>query len=292
MVSPYVLTIRVVTGEPNGVRVVGKSNWTGRGQTFSWSELRGALDQSLASPGIYILIGDDPDGDFDEQIYIVQAEKVGKRLGQHQAGDAMNFWSRTVVFVSKDGGLNQAHVLYLESRLLELAYAAARVRIVNRQRTTEPALAENTRVEAEGFLSEMLTILPVVGVSAFDKPAALTPDTQRRYFLKGPSAEGEGVDRSDGFLVLAGAMARIDAVRSMNPGHGRLRNQLLEQGVFSKEGGAYRLLKDHLFSSPTSAAAALLGRNANGRTEWKDADGIGLKDYQSADAALDEVTDE
>lgn len=294
MVSPYVLTIRVVTGEPNGVRVVGKSNWTGRGLTFSRSDLEGALGQGLASPGVYILMGDDPDGVFDEQIYIGQAEKVSRRLGQHQANDAMDFWSRTVVFVSKDGGLNRAHVLYLESRLLDLAHAAARVRVANKQKTSEPTLSENTRVEAKGFLSEMLTILPVVGISAFDKLAALAPQAQRRYFLTGLDTTGEGVDRSDGFLVLANAVGRGDILPSLSRGYKNQREQLVEKGAFVEEGERYRLVKDHLFSSPSAAAAILLGRNANGRKEWKDSNGIPLKDHQTGDAGTGpgEVLDE
>ena len=294
MVTPYVLTIRLVTGEPNGVRVVGKSNWTGRGLTFSRSDLKGALDQDIASPGIYILIGDDPDGDFDDQIYIGQAEKVGNRLGQHQANDAMDFWSRTAVFVSKDGGLNRAHVLYLESRLLDLAYSAARVRIANKQKTSEPTLSENTRVEAEGFLSEMLTILPVVGISAFDKPTALASQAQRRYFLEGLDTTGQGVDRSDGFLVLADALGRVAVTPSLNRGYRHQREQLVDKGAFVEEGVRYRLVKDHLFSSPSAAAAVLLGRNANGRVEWKDSNDVTLRDHQTGNvgAVPNEVPDE
>ncbi len=294
MTTSYVLTIRVVSGDPNGVRVVGKSNWTGRGVTFSRSDLKGALDQELASPGIYLLIGDDPDGGFDEQVYVGQAEKVGQRLGQHQSNDGMEFWTQTVVFVSKDGSLNRAHILYIESRLLDHADIAGRVRIANKTKPPAPALSENARVEADGFLSEMLTILPVLGVSAFHKPSAPAPGTHCTYYLEGLDAAGKGVDQSDGFLVLEGAKARVQAVPSMDTGYGLLRKQLVEQGAFLKEANWYRLAKDHLFSSPSAAAAALLGRNANGRTEWKDSDGVTLKDHQSAAAgpALDMGADD
>jgi len=263
--------------------------------TFSRSDLKGALDQELASPGIYLLLGDDPDGGFDEQVYVGQAEKVGQRLGQHQSKDVMEFWTQTVVFLSKDGSLNRAHILYIESRLLDHADIAGRVRIANKTRPPAPALSENARVEADGFLSEMLTILPVLGVSAFHKPSAPTPGTQRIYYLEGLDAAGKGVDQSDGFLVLEGAKARVQAVPSMvGTGYGLLRKQLLEQGAFLKEGDGYRLVKDHLFRSPSAAAAALLGRTANGRTEWKDSDGVTLKDHQNVDAgsALDKSADE
>jgi len=36
-------------------------------------------------------------------------------------------------------------------------------------------------------------------------------------------------------------------------------------------------MSDYLFSSPSSAAAVVLGRNANGLMEWKDNQGKELK---------------
>ena len=293
MTSPYLLTIRVVSGDPSGVRVVGKSNWTGRGVTFARSDLKGALDQDLSSPAIYLLIGDDTDGGFDEQVYVGETETISRRLREHQSDDDKEFWTQTVVFVSKDRSLNRAHILYIESRLLNHADIAGRVRVANTTRPPAPALSENTRVEAKGFLSEMLTILPVLGVSAFHKPSAPIPGTHRIYYLQGLDAAGEGVDQSDGFLVLEGAKARVQTAPSMDT-YGLLRKQLLEQGAFLEEGDAYRLVQDYLFSSPSAAASALLGRNANGRTVWKDSDGVTLKDHQRADAepALEENAEE
>jgi hypothetical protein len=38
------------------------------------------------------------------------------------------------------------------------------------------------------------------------------------------------------------------------------------------------------FSSPSTAAAVVLGRSANGRVEWKAADGRTLKEIQEAEA--------
>jgi hypothetical protein len=37
-----------------------------------------------------------------------------------------------------------------------------------------------------------------------------------------------------------------------------------------------------VFGSPSGAAIALLGRTANGRSEWKNAAGVTLKDLQEA----------
>ena len=46
--------------------------------------------------------------------------------------------------------------------------------------------------------------------------------------------------------------------------------------------GGGRLTHDHLFSSPSTAAACFLARSANGRTEWKDSEGRTLRDIQES----------
>ena len=47
----------------------------------------------------------------------------------------------------------------------------------------------------------------------------------------------------------------------------------------------YRFTQDYAFSSPSTAAAVVLGRSANGRIEWKDAHGRTLKWLQEQEAA-------
>ena len=39
---------------------------------------------------------------------------------------------------------------------------------------------------------------------------------------------------------------------------------------------------DYLFSSPSLAASIVMGRNANGRTEWKTIDNRTIKDFEEA----------
>ena len=278
------LTILVTSGDPDGVRVVEKSNWLGQGIVFARSDLAAAVDGGISSPGIYVLLGDDPDEEFDGLIYVGQGENVGSRLRQHQGDDAKEFWTDTVVFVSKDSGLNRAHILHLEARLLGLADEAKRVRVANGNRPSPPSLSATARAEAEGFLFEMLAIFPVLGVSAFDKPGASSWSSQRRYYLTGPDARGEGEERSDGFLVFDGATARIAETGSLSPTSSRMRSRLVATGALVEDDGVYRLVEDHLFRSPSTAAMALLSRNANGRVEWKDTESVTLKEHQLADA--------
>jgi len=38
---------------------------------------------------------------------------------------------------------------------------------------------------------------------------------------------------------------------------------------------------DYIFSSPSTAAGMVMGRNANGLSEWKNKDGKSLKEFES-----------
>jgi hypothetical protein len=50
-------------------------------------------------------------------------------------------------------------------------------------------------------------------------------------------------------------------------------------------GAGYAFEQDYLFSSPSTAAGVVLGRSANGRTEWKTKEGKTLKAIQDAEAS-------
>lgn len=283
MTLPYVITILVATGDPDGVRVVEKSNWSGQGLVFSRSDLSTAAHRGLSSPGVYVLLGDDPSGEFEGTAHVGEGEDIAKRLASHQRDDTKEFWTTTVVFTSKDTALNKAHIRHLESRLIGLGHDVRRVRITNSTRPAVPPMSAADLAEAEGFLAEMLAIFPVLGVSAFDKPVARQVGAVR-YFLSGPDARGEGEDRSDGFLVFAGATARVEETNSLSDPFRRMRARLLATGVLAGDGAVYRLTEDYVFKSPSTAAMTLLSRNANGRTEWKDSAGVSLKEHQALEA--------
>jgi hypothetical protein len=63
-----------------------------------------------------------------------------------------------------------------------------------------------------------------------------------------------------------------------------LREDLVERDVLQKDGSHYRFTQDYAFSSPSTAAAVVLGRSANGRIEWKDRLGRTLKELQERQA--------
>ena len=85
----------------------------------------------------------------------------------------------------------------------------------------------------------------------------------------------------------AGSQAVPDAVPSMQQhvrGMYELRQELIGNGVLTAEGGGYRFSQDYVFTSPSTAAAVVLGHSANGRIEWKDGQGRRLKELQEREA--------
>ncbi|MES1933498.1 hypothetical protein T35B1_12856 [Salinisphaera shabanensis T35B1] len=294
MTQPRPTSIRIflADGTPEGLRVVEKSNWTGRAVVVSRSEIGRALARDeLRQPGVYVLTGPAEDG--APRLYVGEADVLGDRLKQHVAGK--EFWTRAVAFTSTNEGLNKAHVRYLESRLIEMAKRANQWAVENGTAPAVPPLSEADRADAEWFLGEMLVIFPVLGIDAFESAAGQarpeTSSTQPQpteLCLDERGARARGREVADGFVVLEGSMARLDETGSIHEHMRDLRQQLQDRGVLIRDGQGLRFAQDFRFNSPSSAAGVLVGGSANGRICWKDERGRTLKSLQEvrADAAV------
>lgn len=283
MKGPRPATIRIFLSEgtPEGLRIIEKSNWTGRGFDFAradWTKVRTRAD--FGKPGVYVLVGP---SDEEGLIYVGEADEVRSRLNMHHA--QLDFWTRAIVFTSKDENLNKAGVRYLESRLVALAATAKRVALKNGNVPNAPFLSEPDQAEADGFLEEMLPIFPLLGLPAFEVVAATVAGADAIALrLNTAQASGVGRDTADGFIVEAGSMARGSETKSLPASVRALRTKLVADGVLAAEGTSLRFTQDRAFSSPSTAAMVLLGRPANGRTEWTDESGRTLRAIQE-DAA-------
>ena len=286
--TPFSLRIFVADGDPDGLRIVDKSNWIGKALVFP----RALLPQvkarpELAQTGVYLLMGPRPDGEGD-MLYVGEGDPIRPRLERHYA--EKDFWTRAIGFTTGSAGqLNKAHVQFLESRLIALARAAKRMPLDNANQPAEPSLSEADRAEMEVFLAHMLGMLPVLGVHAFEQaPKAPAAKAGPALTCKGKGVQATGYEASQGFVVRAGSQAVADSVPSMAlhvRGMYDLRQELISNGVLAMQVGLYQFTQDYSFSSPSTAAAVVLGRSANGRIEWKAADGRTLKELQEAEAA-------
>ena len=63
--------------------------------------------------------------------------------------------------------------------------------------------------------------------------------------------------------------------------HGKTRQKLIDTGVLEDKTEHFEFTEDYIFSSPSTAASIVMGRNANGQKEWKLKDGTTLKDFET-----------
>lgn len=175
MPDAFTIRIFVPDGDPEGVRLIDRMNWTGLGIVFprhKWPEVR--LRSEFFRAGVYILVGYQED-DLPT-IYIGQADGVRNRIEAHYQNK--DFWDWGIIFVSNSGGLNRAHVTWLEYALVNRAAATGRCRLDNGNAPQEPGLTEAEKADTQAFLKEIFQILPLVGLRAFEFPKAVaTPKT-------------------------------------------------------------------------------------------------------------------
>lgn len=171
--EPFTIRIFVPSGDPEGVRIIDRMNWTGRGIAFprkEWPETKSR--EEFENTGVYILVGYNVDDDEDDLpiLYIGQGDGVRGRIDSHF--QSKDFWDWGIVFISTSasGGLNRAHITWLEYALIKRASAVKQCRLDNGNIPQEPALSESDKADTNTFLKEIFQILPIVGLRVFEIP--------------------------------------------------------------------------------------------------------------------------
>ena len=177
MPGAFTLRVFVLDGDPEGVRFIDRMNWTGLGIVFprsKWPEIKSR--EEFGRTGIYVLTGYSEGDDDLPTVYIGQADGVKRRIDTH--AQDKDFWDTGIVFVSNSGGgLNRAHVTWLEHALIAKANEMKRCRVDNGNEPQEPALSEAEKADTVAFLHEILQILPLVGLRVFDAPRVVAKPT-------------------------------------------------------------------------------------------------------------------
>lgn len=275
--SGFSLRIFIPSGQPEGLRIVEKSNWIGQGMVFpraSYGEAR--QREELRRTGVYVLWGARESPRLP-RIYVGEGDTLLSRLDQHARNK--DFWTHAVVFTSKDHNLTKAHGQYLEAALVALARDAKRCELDNGNVPQRPLLSQADTADAEGFLSDLLLCLPQLGVTFFERPLADSPAIIE-LVLDARGIQARGYESAEGFVVLAGSRCAKHETPSIHSYLAELRSTLIANGVLEDSGESYRMTQDYTFASPSSAAGVLLGRATNGRIDWKHPDGRSLKDLQ------------
>jgi hypothetical protein len=274
------IKIFLIDGDPNGRMSCELSNWSGKAYKIPRIKIKDCTDRDdLTSTGVYLLFGKDDEG--KDQVYIGEAESILKRLNQQLT--QKDFWNEAIIFISKDENLNKAHIKYLENRLHDIAKFANRYKIDNSIIPTQSSISESDRAEMEEFIEYIRMLVNTLGHKVFDEKREFKPkQKQEIFFIKAArGADAQGEPTSDGFVVFKNSKAAGTIVNSMTPSFVTLRQKLIDQNVLLSKGEYFEFTDDYIFSSPSTAAVMVMGRNANGLTEWKQKDGKTLKDFET-----------
>ena len=257
----------IFDGDPNGRIMCELSNWNGRVYKIARNDLAKFEERNDAqNTGVYFLFGKNIEG--EETVYIGEAEKIYSRLKQHLKDET--YWSDCIAVVSKDNLLNKAHVKYLENNFYNLAIQASRALIINSTIPTCSSIAEFDLAMLEEFINNTKLLVNTLGYKVFDsveENVKSKPAIDNYFYINAArGACGQGLIVSDGFAVLKGSKIANPVSTSMSSSLIKFREKLLNIGIIDSN---YCFAKDYIFTSPSLAAAIIMGRNANGRTEWK-----------------------
>jgi hypothetical protein len=139
------------------------------------------------------------------------------------------------------------------------------------------------------FLAKIEQLLPVLGQD-FLKPimkATVTPSKSTLLSCTIKKVKATGRPTENGFLVLKGSEAVLVERPSVKkyPYPSIVRSQLISEGILAEESDKLVFTKDYEFSSPSAGASVIHGGHANGLREWKNADGVSLKELEQKEVA-------
>jgi hypothetical protein len=167
----------------------------------------------------------------------------------------------------------------LENRLHEIAKSANRYKVDNSIIPTQSSISESDRAEMEEFIEYIKMLVNTLGHKVFDKKREFKPKPKQEiFFIKAArGADSQGEPTSDGFVVFKNSKAAATITNSMPPNFITYRQKLIDEGVLIDKGEYYEFSADYIFNNPSTAAIIVMGRSANGLTEWKTKSGKILK---------------
>lgn len=284
MSQPQGKTIQIFLpdGNPRGVKVAEFTSRTLQAVLVPRAQLDFACSRKeLSRVGLYFLFGEIGPEDA-LQVYIGEAEDCAVRLKQHNK--AKDWWTVALVCVSKTAEFTKSHVKFLEWHCHQAATTAGRFKVDNSTVPTKSHVSESMEADLLDHFETIRILAGTVGYPVFDH--IQKSGDRNLLFCKGKKAIAKGEYTEEGLVVFADSTANAVENRSFPEASRARRKMLIDQGVLAAaDDDTLRFTKDHLFSSPSSAADAVLGRSANGWIDWKYSDGRTLDEVKRKSAS-------
>lgn len=283
----------LMDGEVTGKIKCTLSNWTGVIYKIPRIQLGDLKSRDeMKQSGIYFLFGRDEDKQKDVT-YIGQAttrkngEGVLLRIQEHTRDTHADYFNDVIILTTQNNSFGPTEISYLENKFTQLAKEAGRYIVKNGNDPNPGNVTEEKESELDEIVENTLMIIGTLGYRVFvpmTKKASqdLTDNHSTYLYLKRKTKKSNKVIEAtcerttEGFVVLEGSQVEIKDSPYLPASLKEMRQNLIASRVI--QDGV--LKEKQLFSSPSYAAAFLLGMQTNGRTDWKDQDGRTLKELE------------
>jgi len=283
----------LMDGEVTGKIKCTLSNWTGVIYKIPRIQLGDLKSRDeMKQSGIYFLFGRDEDKQKNVT-YIGQAttrkngEGVLLRIQEHTRDTHADYFNDVIILTTQNNSFGPTEISYLENKFTQLAKEAGRYIVKNGNDPNPGNVTEEKESELDEIVENTLMIIGTLGYRVFvpmtKKVSQDLTDNHSTYlYLKRKTKKSNKVIEAtcerttEGFVVLEGSQVEIKDSPYLPASLKEMRQNLIASRVI--QDGV--LKEKQLFSSPSYAAAFLLGMQTNGRTDWKDQDGRTLKELE------------
>lgn len=286
------VTNYLASGNPEGIIFSYMSNWTGQAIKIPRNLFLEAKElPELKKPGIYFLFGQNDENPDDKLVYVGEANSLADRIGQHLRNTDQSF-ELIVCFCSKDENLTVSHTKYLEQKTISKISKSSEYRLTNKTVGTTVNLPIMVRDEMDTYFDNMQIVLPTLGYSVLTHNDRLDEKSHLpsvEYSLSMSGVTAKAVLTSNGIEVLKGSEMSRKQYKALSGTYGNLRSTLIEKGIVILKDGKNKFNENYEFSSPSTAGAVIVGYSVNGRTAWKDKNGVTIKENEELkiDAKID-----
>ena len=283
----------LMDGEVTGKIKCTLSNWTGVIYKIPRIQLADLKSRDeMKQSGIYFLFRRDEDKQKNIT-YIGQAtnrkngEGVLLRVQEHTRDSHADYFNDVIILTTQNNSFGPTEISYLENKFTQLAKESGRYIVKNGNEPNPGNVTEEKQSDLDEGVENVLMIVGTLGYRVFI-PMTTKVDQQARneveqyLYLKRKMKKSDQIIEAkcerttEGFVVLEGSQVEMIDSPAIPTSLKELRKELIKANVI--KGGI--LQEKQLFSSPSYAAAFVLGMNTNGRMDWKDKDGKTLKELE------------
>jgi len=277
MVRGKTIQIYLPNGNPLGARIINIPSFPLKAALIPKNLIKETHEQiNLNRKGLYFLFNEKEESG-GLSAYIGEGILLNRINNHYRNKDD---WSFVVCFYSdSEEGFHKGQIEYLEAYSIKEAKRIGRVDLQNGKEQLMHDFANPDKDLLLSFFDEIKLILGMLRYPIFDeiKKAENQGDI---FYCKSKEANATGSLTEEGFVVYKESKANKENTSGIGGWVLNIKNRLILEGILKEVDNYLVFTRDFVFNSPSAAAAVVVGRSANGWTQWKNKEGKTLDELK------------